>query len=354
MDDDELRDEFGNELTAALSNRSRAGAVADVEGAVTRGTRRTRVRRRIVAASVAAAVVIAGVGVVATRPHGSPSIRVSTPTSTSTTTIPVSPGHRLVALDGVHVEVPAAWPIVDGMHTGFCGGVFPATPTAFVGPQENGAPSCPYFTVPRRDGVWLWPGARPPDGHAVTAPSGVVLLEESTGANDPVRLLWYHGDYIEIGLGSDTSISSAILASIGYSPGVADTPGSGACARSSDASTMPTPERLTHEMVLENGNVTLRPPAPSDQAITSASSVWSTAYPRNYERYRIILARYSEKLPATLQPDGSLEPDNVNVLAWIVYAVPITPIEGCGMYGLDATNALTGKGMDDAGYSIGP
>jgi hypothetical protein len=24
------------------------------------------------------------------------------------------------------------------------------------------------------------------------------------------------------------------------------------------------------------------------------------------------------------------------------------------MYGLDATNALTGKGMDDAGYSIGP
>ena len=117
---------------------------------------------------------------------------------------------------------------------------------------------------------------------------------------------------------------------------------------------MPVPERLTHEMVLENGNVTLRPPAPSDQAIVSAASVWSTAYPRNYERYRIILARYSEKLPATLQPDGSLKPDNVNVLAWIVYSVPITPIEGCGMYGLDATNALTGQGMDDAGYSIGP
>ena len=186
-----------------------------------------RLQRRIVAVSVAAAVVIAGVGIVATRPHGSPSIRVSTPTSTSTTTIPVSPGHRLVALDGVHVEVPAAWPIVDGMHTGFCGGVFPATPTAFVGPQENGAPSCPYFKVPRRDGVWLYPGARPPGGPYRATPSGVMDLE-GNAVNDPVKMLWYHGAYIEIGLGPDPSISSAILASIGYSHGVADTPGSGA------------------------------------------------------------------------------------------------------------------------------
>ena len=40
MDDDELRDEFGNELTAALSDRSRSGSAAGVEGAVERGRAR--------------------------------------------------------------------------------------------------------------------------------------------------------------------------------------------------------------------------------------------------------------------------------------------------------------------------
>jgi len=50
---------------------------------------------------------------------------------------------RAVSYHGVHVEVPAGWPVVDGMHTLFGGGPFPARPTAFVGPQDNRPPSCP-------------------------------------------------------------------------------------------------------------------------------------------------------------------------------------------------------------------
>ena len=188
----------------------------------------------------------------------------------------------------------------------------------------------------------------------MTTPSGVAVVEESEGPNDLEKLFWFHGDYIEIGLGRDPKIASAIVASIGYSADVPDTPGAGACARSDDARVMPTPERLTHELVLDDGNDTLRPPGPTDQATVPASSVWSSASAQNFERYRMILTRLSEKLPATQGPNGSLTPQTSNVLAWVVYAVPISPIEGCGMYVIDATNALTGKGIDESLYAPGP
>ncbi len=46
-------------------------------------------------------------------------------------------GWRVVSYHGVHVQAPAAWPVVDGMHAGSCGSPFPAAPTVFIGPDDN-------------------------------------------------------------------------------------------------------------------------------------------------------------------------------------------------------------------------
>src|SRR5215471_15860403 len=77
----------------------------------------------------------------------------------------IADSERVVSYHGVQVDVPRRWRVVDGMHTAFCGGPFIASPpAAFVGPNENGAPSCGAGFGPpaKRDGVWLLPGARPP------------------------------------------------------------------------------------------------------------------------------------------------------------------------------------------------
>src|SRR5882757_8704956 len=51
-----------------------------------------------------------------------------------------------------------------------------------------------------------------------------------------------------------------------------------------------------------------------------------------FERYRLILARYSAKFPANLNKDGSLTPADQKELAWIVYSTPTSPtIAGCAL-----------------------
>ena len=45
---------------------------------------------------------------------GGKSLRVEEGPSTT-----VTPGHKVVSYQGVHLEVPASWPVVDGMHTQF-------------------------------------------------------------------------------------------------------------------------------------------------------------------------------------------------------------------------------------------
>ena len=170
-------------------------------------------------------------------------------------------------------------------------------------------------------------------------------------------MLWYHQVLIEIGIGPDKSIAKAIFDSIGFTPDSPDTSAAGVCARSDHPDAMPTPERLTEQLVLEDGNVTLDPPAPTDQPNISAAEAWKASGQTmvSFERYRLILARYSAKFPADQNPDGSLTPVDQHVLAWIIYSTPTSPtIPGCGAWGLNVSNALTGKGIGSSAYGPGP
>ena len=95
-----------------------------------------RARRWTVTGGVAAAIVVVLVAVIVSG-GGGKHLRVEeTPTSTTN----VTPGHKIVSYHGVHVEVPASWPVVDGMHTQRCGTPFGDTPTAYLGPNENPPP----------------------------------------------------------------------------------------------------------------------------------------------------------------------------------------------------------------------
>ena len=268
-------------------------------------------------------------------------------------------GFNQVSYQGVHVDVPATWPVVDGMHTLFCGGPFAVTATAFVGPNDNGAPSCP---APRpnqllpRDGVWLRSGTPPSTGVVpVITPAGQSLLEappDSTSSD--VEELWYHGVDIQIGIGPDPNVARAILDSIGYSQGLPDSYASGVCARTNDPTVMPTPERLSTTLVLEQGDITLAPPLPSDGATMSPEEAWKKSGPDQwFEHSRLILARFSSKFPATMGPNG-LTPLEQNVLAWVIYSMPNTQISGCGGWGVLAYDAQTGENVADEGYGPGP
>jgi hypothetical protein len=43
-----------------------------------------------------------------------------------------------------------------------------------------------------------------------------------------------------------------------------------------------------------------------------------------------------------------------DVLAWVVYETPITPITGCGGWGVNVENAMTGQGIGTQGWEPGP
>jgi hypothetical protein len=168
-------------------------------------------------------------------------------------------------------------------------------------------------------------------------------------------LAWYHDVEIEIGVGHDPRIAQAIFDSIGFSRKMPDTPALDVCVQSPDSNVMPMPERLTEPLVLNSGNVTLDPPAPSDQAIMTAAQAWSESgskYP--FEQYRLILARYSASLPARQNPNGSLTPISQNVLSWVIYLSPYSPtIAGCGGWGVIVFDAHTGQALIDHGWEPG-
>jgi hypothetical protein len=169
-------------------------------------------------------------------------------------------------------------------------------------------------------------------------------------------VLWFHDTSIEIGIGPTVKVANAIFASIRFTSGMPDTPATGVCARRNHPSTMPTPERLTTQLVLSNGTVTLRPPTPTDQPVMSATQAWNRQLDReSFEWYRIILARYSALFPASRGPNGGYVPENQNQLAWIIYSVPTSPtIAGCGHWGLEVFDAATGHGIESSAYGRGP
>jgi hypothetical protein len=268
-------------------------------------------------------------------------------------------GWRAVSYHGVHVDVPAGWPVVDGMHTLFCGGPFPARPTAFVGPQDNRAPACPAplpGTSAGRDGIWLQQGSPPSGARPVATASGKVVLEGNPGWGGPLKRLWYHRVLVEIGIGPEPAIARAILNSIGFTPHSPDSRAAGVCARSASPDSMPAPQRLARRLVLEQGDVTLDPPLPSDQPAMSAAQAWNESGPREpFSRYRLILTRYSAKFPARQNPDGSVTPLNQNELAWVIYSKPYSAtIAGCGGWGLVVFDARNGHGITSSSWQPGP
>jgi hypothetical protein len=357
-DDDELRDGFGDDLRAALNSRARTDPIPEVALDGVRPAHRRA--RRVLVTALAAALAIAGVTVLSTRHRDTRPVGVvATPTSATVAPPAARPGFRVVSFHGVHVQVPASWPVVDGMHTGFCAGPFPDTPTAFVGPQDNGAPGCPAMPAllaKKRNGVWLQVGDRPDNAQAFTTPSGEVVLEDLTSRQLNMRYVWFRQIALTIGIGTDARVAQAIVDSIGFTAGVADTPAAGVCARIADPNAMPAPERLATRLVLENGNSTLDPPRPADQATMTPEQAWTdSGSKQDFEHFRLVLARYSAQTPANQQPDGTLIPEHQDQLMWIVLSAPNSPeIQGCGGWGYHLFDARTGQDLESAGYSPGP
>lgn len=356
--DDELRDSLGDEVAAALEELERTPRTVEMADILHRNVRRVRVRRR--ATAITAGVVIVATAAVAMRswrknPNPVASTVPSPAAERARTTAP--PGTKFVTFGGVQVAVPAAWPVVDGMHTGFCAGPFADGPTAFVGPQDNLPPSCPSPSATaleaRRDGVWLHPATVPDAASTFVRNAAGTELRQLAGSTPwPIRSYFLAGIEVDVGQGPN---ATTLFDSIRYVNGIADSPAQRVCARNRDADRMPTPERLAARLVLDNGEVTLAPPRRSDVAREAPAEVWATGRPRpNYLRYRLILTRFSSKYPANPGPNG-YEPVNRDVLAWVVYSVPVSAeIPGCGMWGLDVVNATTGASIIESRWAPGP
>jgi hypothetical protein len=160
---------------------------------------------------------------------------------------PAPHGWKVISYDGVNVDVPSEWPVVDGMHTDLCGGPFPDTPTAFVGPNLNSALSCPYIPSPARYGAWVYPSGSPDGGGPTINISDHKVAEvyPSYWSESRVEDLWYHGVEIEVGMGPDAHLVQQIVHSIGFKRGIPNTRSSGVCGTQAHPDAMPFPERLS-------------------------------------------------------------------------------------------------------------
>lgn len=210
---------------------------------------------------------------------------------------------KLVSYHGVHLRVPTSWPVIDAMHAPWCGGPFPVTPTVYIGSHGNLAPSCPAVLPrgPGHDGAWLQLGQPPADARPVVLAGGTVVREERiTGPwRDRLVQLWYHGVQIEIGIGPNRETSEEILRSVGYTPGRPDTKAAGVCPRRTGPASMPAPQRLRRRLTAEFGDITMTPPLPGDHPVMPAAQAWRDSGAKSaFERYRLLLVRYSSKYPA--------------------------------------------------------
>ena len=152
-----------------------------------------------------------------------------------------------VSYRGVQVQVPSSWPVIDGMHTARCGVPFSQGATAYVGPNDQGLPSCLPGGGVGRDGVWLHPGPRPANARTLAGTgSDVAVVAEAGSAGWPVKSFWLQGIEVDVGTGHDRQVRDAIVTSIRFVPGAPDTPVEQVCGRRSGAARMPRPERLAH------------------------------------------------------------------------------------------------------------
>ncbi len=262
-------------------------------------------------------------------------------------------GMQDVTLNGVQLSVPAAWPVLGGNNTPLCGGNWPANPTVYLGVQPEASISCPAQPnrpAPRQfNGAWLHPQtAATPGLSAYKLPSGQEVQEATPYSAGPGTSLLFHGVWLFIGQATSTTQAQSILSSLAYHPNQPDTSASMTCATNPAYNQMPTPQSLTHQMVIQDGNITLDPPHPGDQASVPASVAWNdpqgSLEKLPTDTYQLFLARYSAKFPATVQPNGSTIPDEQSVLAWVLYATPLTSTNStCGSPAVSAYDAHTGQ-----------
>jgi hypothetical protein len=135
---------------------------------------------------------------------------------------------------------------------------------------------------------------------------------------------------------------------------------------------MPTPTVLTRPAVAQkifDATITLDPVRATTRPAVSPRTVWATIEPQNPGgSQQLVLAYYSASLPASLEPNGSLQPDFRHVLAWVVYGKDLPfSLEGASLLpspgqtqpgpfnctfvgqGLTAWNATTGEKITAAG-----
>jgi hypothetical protein len=247
--------------------------------------------------------------------------------------------------------------VVDGMHTQLCNGPFTTTPTAFVGPNDKGTPSCPVGArtqVPRA-GVWLHPGEPLAETQRIVTQSGVALDAYVGTSNPPMHIYLLHNVEIDVGLGPNATVARAIDASIRYSPGAPDTRAALRCTTHTPPDQMPAPVRLRTTLHLHEAQITLAPPRPSDRPAVTPRTLWKNMGPKSaYMKYQVLLVRYSATVPATQGPNGYV-PTDVDLLAWVVYATPLTPaVPGCAGWSINGYSAVNGKGIVDEGGEPGP
>jgi hypothetical protein len=149
--------------------------------------------------------------------------------------------------------------------------------------------------------------------------------------------------FVQIGIGRHRKVASEIMRSLGYTPGKPDSKVADVCLHSSGPLRMPTPQRLDRRLVIDHGDITLAPPRRSDQPIMSAAQAWSESGSSSaFERYRLLLVRYSSKYPAGATPEYQ------DVFAWLIYYLPFsTAVAGCGDWGVYGFNATNGTAMAD-------
>jgi hypothetical protein len=267
---------------------------------------------------------------------------------------------KVISYHGVHLRVPTAWPVIDAMHAPWCGGPFPVTPTVYLGSHGTLDPSCPPTLPgsPSHDGAWLQAGSPPADARPVVLAGGTVVREERvTGPwQDRLVQLWYHGVLVEIGIGPNRKASNEIVRSVSYTPGQPDTKTADICPRRVGPASMPAPQRLGRRLAADLGDITMTPPLRSDQPVMRAALAWRDSGPKSvFERYRLLLVRYSSKYPAIPSSPAAPVPADHRVLAWVVYSEPFsTAAAGCGSWGVYAFDATTSQGMVDSSWSLGP
>lgn len=261
---------------------------------------------------------------------------------------PVPEGWHAVQFAGAHLDTPGSWPTASADLTTPCGEPFWRKAAVYVGPNQGSLTvSCPlaFGPPPAKAGIWLQAGSS--DGWPTVAlrlPSGVGALE-ARDDNGPLLRLWFHGLFIQLGIGSNPFVERAILGSLRYDPGAPDTAVRYACpTRARHA--MPHPVRLArhmHVLPFDGDGFYLGPPRSGQQARTSAAAAWRrSGLPAVGVTYRIYLARLTDD-----QAGGQH-----GTLVWAIYGVPhLTGLGPCTSYSLWLVDAGTGKVIEGAsGY----